>query len=246
LRFRAGGSGPAASPFQAKLLTKKADEQPPDAEARAQAEAEAKKKFKALYDAHGRRISSAIRSGDGEPSAAFWRGEPQHLEQDALAFYEQTAAAAAQTGLDELPISVDWEQVNEAVADLARSEARRFAEQATDTSQARASQVIADWIETGGTMDELLEQVAGVWEGPRADVAAVTEVTRLYATGNATAWEASNVVTAMVWRTAEDEKVCDVCGPLDDAEIAFDGALPPAHPNCRCWVVPKVKGPDGL
>lgn len=219
---------------------------PPDAEERAKAEAEAKRKFKALYGAHGRRIASAIRSGDGEPSAAFWRGEPQHLEQDALAFYEETAAAAGRAGLDELPISVDWEQVNEAVAELARSEARRFAEQATDTSKARTSQVIADWVERGGTMDELISQVAGVWEGARPDVAAVTEVTRLYATGNATAWEASSAVTAMVWRTAEDERVCDVCGPLDDTEVEFGGALPPAHPNCRCWVVPRVKGPSEL
>ena len=145
-----------------------------------------------------------------------------------------------------MPISTDWSLVNEAVLELARSEAQRFAEMATATSQAQLDDVITNWIQSGGTMDDLIEQAARVWQGPRADVAAITEVTRLYATGNATAWQASGVVTAMVWRTAEDEAVCAVCGPLDESEVPFGGALPPAHPQCRCWVVPKVKRPEEL
>lgn len=129
---------------------------------------------------------------------------------------------------------------------LAQSEARRFADAAVSTSRTQTSQVIADWISTGGTMPDLIDRVSRVWEGPRADVAAVTEVTRLYATGNAAAWEASSVVTAMEWRTAMDDLVCPICGPLADTEVAFGGELPPAHPNCRCWVVPVVKAPDEL
>lgn len=170
----------------------------------------------------------------------------QELIQAVLPFYTETTAAAALSSLDALPITVDWDLTNEAVLDLARSEAQRFAELATNTSQTQVSKVIADWIETGGTMNELIAQVAHVWEGPRADVAAITEVTRLYAQGNAAAWQASNVVTAMIWRTAEDERVCEHCGPLDNTIIPFGGALPPAHPRCRCWVVPKVKRPDEL
>lgn len=42
------------------------------------------------------------------------------------------------------------------------------------------------------------------------------------------------------WITAQDERVCPVCGPLDQKQVdwseAFPGGLviPPAHPNCRC------------
>jgi len=48
-----------------------------------------------------------------------------------------------------------------------------------------------------------------------------------------------------VWRTAHDEKVCAVCGPMDGVTIPLDemfelltGKLvcPGAHPNCRCTV----------
>lgn len=51
--------------------------------------------------------------------------------------------------------------------------------------------------------------------------------------------------TRRVWLTAEDEKVCPVCGPLDNARVAVDEPfqspygkiwMPTLHPNCRCDV----------
>lgn len=45
-----------------------------------------------------------------------------------------------------------------------------------------------------------------------------------------------------VWLTAADERVCSICGPLDEVRVP-EGALfpggyetPPAHPHCRCAV----------
>lgn len=225
---------------------KKADDEPPDADERAKAERAARKRFADAYAAHGQRITAAIKANEGEPDARFWQDEPARMQQSVMPLYDDTAAAAAQSALTQLQVGVDWGLVNQSVLELAQREARRFVASATDTSRAQASQVIADWIETGGTMADLIERVSRVWEGPRADVAAVTEVTRLYATGNAAAWEASSVVTAMTWKTAEDDLVCPVCGPLADTEVPFGGDVPPAHPNCRCWVVPVVKKPEEL
>lgn len=168
------------------------------------------------------------------------------MAQSVLPFYDETTQQAAQQALTHLPIGVDWEQVNQAVLKLAQQEAARFAQQATDTSQAQVSQVVADWVESGGTMKDLTDRVGAVWTGPRADVAAATEVTRLYAQGNAAAWKESGVVSGYTWKTANDERVCLVCGPLADSDVAMDGDLPPAHPNCRCWIVPVVKEADEL
>jgi Phage Mu protein F like protein len=40
-----------------------------------------------------------------------------------------------------------------------------------------------------------------------------------------------------IWRTAEDELVCDVCWARDGSRVPDDGSrLPPEHPNCRCVV----------
>jgi SPP1 gp7 family putative phage head morphogenesis protein len=46
----------------------------------------------------------------------------------------------------------------------------------------------------------------------------------------------------MVWHTAEDEKVCGYCGPLDNKIVRADeldslDVVPPAHVNCRCELV---------
>lgn len=57
--------------------------------------------------------------------------------------------------------------------------------------------------------------------------------------------------TDKVWVTAEDERVCDVCGSLNGKRIAQDNDFeiqgdnagyaltPPAHPRCRCAVMYK-------
>lgn len=168
------------------------------------------------------------------------------MQQAVLPFYDETTVQAAQAGLKQLPIGVDWEQVNEAVLRLAQREAARFAEQATSTSRTQTSQVIADWVKTGGTMPELIDRVARVWEGPRPDVAATTETTRIFAQGNAAAWEASNVVEGATIKTANDERVCPICGALADTDVPLDGELPPFHGGCRCWIVPRVKKPGEL
>ena len=53
-----------------------------------------------------------------------------------------------------------------------------------------------------------------------------------------------------VWCTADDERVCPVCGALDGMKIGIDDDFPfrtklqapgirrtpPAHPSCRCAV----------
>jgi hypothetical protein len=61
--------------------------------------------------------------------------------------------------------------------------------------------------------------------------------------------------TAKVWCTADDERVCDICGGLEGVEVAMDQdfdfktklqgrnatirKVPPAHPSCRCAVMYK-------
>lgn len=65
--------------------------------------------------------------------------------------------------------------------------------------------------------------------------------------------------TIKVWCTAEDERVCTICGGLEGKEIAMDEdfdfktklegrnptirRVPPAHPSCRCAVMYKEIAP---
>lgn len=68
--------------------------------------------------------------------------------------------------------------------------------------------------------------------------------------------------TVKVWCTADDERVCPICGGLDGKEIAMDDdfnfktklegrnrtirRVPPAHPSCRCAVMFKEITPPIL
>lgn len=65
--------------------------------------------------------------------------------------------------------------------------------------------------------------------------------------------------TVKVWCTADDERVCGICGGLEGKEIAMDAdfdfktklesrnatirRVPPAHPSCRCAVMYKEISP---
>ena len=67
---------------------------------------------------------------------------------------------------------------------------------------------------------------------------AVTEITRAAAEGVKLTQEtlrSSGLSFERIWRTANDELVCPVCGPLNGKpEREWGGVEPPAHPNCRC------------
>lgn len=201
------------------------------------------------YDAQGKRIAAKLKANGGQLSDHDWHGEPDRLTQAVLPLYEDTATQAGQQGLAQLPIDVDWDLVNDDVARLARQRAAAFGQEATQTSQERTAARIADWVASGGTMDDLIASVAEVWSGPRADVAAATEVTDLYSAGNLAAWSVSGVVTGYNFHTAEDPLVDTDCaeaatdGPYD---LDDDDHRPPLHPNCRCWVTPVVKAPGDL
>lgn len=68
--------------------------------------------------------------------------------------------------------------------------------------------------------------------------------------GKAVSWLLSEtrgdlVDAKKIWRTAEDERVCSICGPLDGVAIGLAHRFhsggraffaPGVHPNCRCWL----------
>lgn len=222
-------------------------EDDPQATERAKAEHAAQKVFTLAYAAQQKRIAAKLTASGGTLPDGAWKDEPAQLTQSVLPFYESTATQAAQSTLAHYAIDVEWGLVNKPVLALARQRAAQFGDEATATSQERTAARIASWVESGGTMKELIASVAEVWSGPRADVAAATEVTDLYSAGNLAAWTESGVVEGYNFNTAEDPLVDYDCaetagnGPYD---LDDDDHRPPLHPNCRCWVTPVVKAPE--
>lgn len=155
-------------------------------------------------------------------------------------------AARMQVG-DTPTIGVEWDGVNEAALAWARSYSYELVRGLNETSLTLLQQEIGDWIERGGTLEELRTRLAPHFGEERARSIAATEVTRAYAEGNLEAWRATGLVSGKEWRTAKDDRVCPICGPLHGELVALEGEfeggwrVPPAHVRCRCWLVPVMR-----
>lgn len=56
----------------------------------------------------------------------------------------------------------------------------------------------------------------------------------------------ADILSGYQWLTARDERVCPTCRGLDGTTYKFnDSYRPPAHPSCRCSVIPTI-APDAL
>jgi len=76
----------------------------------------------------------------------------------------------------------------------------------------------------------------------RAKTIARTEIINAYNTAAEKRYkEAGLSETEILWSTSFDERTCDICAGYDGMTLAQTGERPPAHPNCRCALVPNPK-----
>ena len=147
-------------------------------------------------------------------------------------------------------IAVDWALANDAAAQWAEGYSFQLVTGIEGTTKRRLQREIAGFTDSGETFQAFSRRLAAsdMFSPARAQMIAVTEVTRAYAEGNKIAWRESGVTEGMEWNTANDELVCPICGPLDGEQVKlddkFDGGFeaPPAHPRCRCWLTPVTVG----
>lgn len=154
--------------------------------------------------------------------------------------------------MDNIGFGFDYTLANVAARDWAARHTDDLLLQLADTTEQGVGQAVARWIESAEPLQALIDTLTPFFGAARAENIASTEVTRAYAEGNKQAWRESGVVAEVEWRTAQDELVCPICGPLSekrrrlnnsiDGNEPFDVGVtsPPAHPRCRCWLVPVI------
>lgn len=107
---------------------------------------------------------------------------------------------------------------------------------------------VEEAIAEGYSNDQLADGLAEsfAFSDSRAETIARTETAAADVAGNMEAYRASGGVSGKQWIIAQDE-VCDECqqnadqGVIDlDAEFITGCDGPPAHPNCRCDVIPVI------
>jgi SPP1 gp7 family putative phage head morphogenesis protein len=123
-----------------------------------------------------------------------------------------------------------------------------------DTTRDFLRTSVADAIAGGWSNDKLASEIADSYgfSEERAMTIARTETQMAANAGALNGYKASGVVERKQWVTAEDDLVEEDCldnaaaGPNGDGVLALDDEYPsgddapPAHPNCRCVIVPVV------
>lgn len=88
--------------------------------------------------------------------------------------------------------------------------------------------------------DLLMTEIKGI-SAMRAEMIARTEIANVMNKTELESYKRSGVEKKR-WRTSRDERVCEICAPLDNEEVKVNQNFssgddaPPIHPNCRCFL----------
>lgn len=125
-------------------------------------------------------------------------------------------------------ITVDWTLVATQVLAWLDTYSFDLIRDLTETTRAALRAAIQRWAANGLPLSDLVDELValGLFDRERAELIATTEVTRVYASAQILAWQQSGVVHSMRWNTANDERVCPICGALGGLEMTEQGTQP--------------------
>lgn len=151
--------------------------------------------------------------------------------------------------LEGVGFGFDWTLAHIPAREWAIAHTDQVLEQIAQVSARGVGQSIGRWLDNGEPLDALIADLEPYFGPDRAARIAATEVTRAVAEGSEAAYRESGVVQEMEWASSMDERVCPVCSGLTGKRRDFGEPFsvgidkPPAHVNCRCWLLPVVKEP---
>jgi len=197
-----------------------------------------------------RKIRQAMQGWETSVAQAIEQGRPIDYDQLFKDFHAalrpEMELIQTQRVLDlaaDVGIVFDPAIINTEAARWAREYSYDLVQGLTETTRDVVREAASTFVETSGmTMGNLRQLLRPAFGESRAEMIAITEVTRAYS-------EATNRYQAKlgeeglemnrIWQTNHDDLVCNICGPLNGKpEQDWPGHLssgPPAHPRCRCW-----------
>jgi SPP1 gp7 family putative phage head morphogenesis protein len=146
--------------------------------------------------------------------------------------------------LEQIGMAFDWTLAHEEAARFASTYSYELIRGINNTTQARMQTAVNDWFRERTTLPDLIKELEPTFGRRRAKNIAITESTRSATEGSRIGYEKSGVVSEVMIRNANDEKVCPICGPKGGTRTPLRGGdHPPYHVNCRCWISPIVETP---
>jgi hypothetical protein len=140
----------------------------------------------------------------------------------------------------EIQMGIEWGLINQRSIDWAGTYAFDLVSGLTDRTRRVVQDAFDIYYRDALSKKELIDLLTPAFGPVRAEMIAITEVTRAAVEGERALVDEieranPNIRMTPIWQTANDERVCPVCGERHDKPIE-DGEFPPAHPRCRCWV----------
>ena len=193
----------------------------------------------------------------------FWDARTKEALSILLPFGENIFLAAAQRMMASNPAGVDWDLVNEAAVDWASKYTFDLVRDIRAKDMIYLQKMVSAYYREGQNRGQLEERIRRRYGPVRAEMIAVTEITRAAALGEFQSitelWK-SGIHMIATWQTNADELVCPICRPLNgrkadryDAvtgqpywrhpETGIEYSINPPHPRDRCWrnyELPKV------
>lgn len=173
----------------------------------------------------------------------FWEGESETLYNILLPLFTKAARDSALSSFNNLVASVDigvsWDVVNSVATIWAEQHTAEVVRSVSRTSMAAFLENFDPWVQSGEPLSALIDALEPFYGQVRAEMVAVTEVTRAYALGNISAWSSTGVVIGFDVMTAEDDLVCPICdGEVSNNPHDMSEDPPPYHVRCRCYLRP--------
>jgi HK97 family phage portal protein len=140
------------------------------------------------------------------------------------------------------------------IQEQVRTNINLFTKSMLETDRSRLAQIIADGIKAGAGVPEIRQTITNAFQDIKkvqAERITRTEVLRVASQAAEDSFIQSGVVEAKQWLAAPD--CCAICRELDgkivglrqkfyEPEDEFENGRPPKHVNCRCQMVPIVRG----
>ncbi len=159
--------------------------------------------------------------------------------------------AGGATGPDlAISFTMGTTQQSQVVDDYLLKNALDHATGINDTTKNQLKETIREGIGKGEGIPELRARVKDVFTQAstnRATAIARSETAQAFEAANQQAMKESGVVTSKQWLTAQDERTCMICVPLEGTTVPLDqpfsGGVEPgsAHVSCRCTSIAVIE-----
>lgn len=230
-------------------------------------ESKFKEQIKAIYDNQKQEVIANLTNKKSVKKATTLFDADKWEVEAALNFmplFEAILQDQGQSAMDYVGAELSY-STSESAKRFIEKNAIKLSHSFVSTELDRLKRVLQEGIDNGESVAELTNRVEGLFNKltrSQAETIARTEIVKASNHGVMDAYRQTGFVTKKMWYTAEDEKVCEFCAPMDGKIVGIDqnyfdkgdqmtgligGKLdmdyeaietPPLHANCRCTIVP--------